>query len=205
MRLQNAMKETEDEFDFKPISWQPFMLNATIPAEGYTSKEYFAKKGITITDERIASWAADMKPTADSLGISFKSGRMMYNTRQSHRLFEWTSENKPEIMKTLPQVLFKSYFSDGNDISNIDVLVGIAKEAGMTNVSDVEAMLRDEKMKPSNEHINNADRFSKRDLDVSGVPNFIINGVQAFSGAQPEATFIRMFRHLKANRMLIRK
>jgi predicted DsbA family dithiol-disulfide isomerase len=206
MRLQNAMSASSDEFDFKPIDWRPFYLNSTIPAEGYSYKEYFEKKGMTVNDETIASWAARMRPTADELGISFLNGRRMYNTRQSHRLFEWTKKHHPHLMDSiLPKVLFEAYFSKGENISDPAVLVNIAEKAGVPDTDAVLAMLKDDTAEPSSATVDAADKHSKRELGVDGVPFFLMNGVPAFSGAQPEATFIKVFRWLKANNKMIPK
>lgn len=201
------MNMVKDEFEFDKITWQPFFLNSTIPKEGYTYQEYFAKKGMHMTEEKIAQFATSMKPTADSLGISFINGRRMYNTRQSHRLFEWTKQNHPELMNSsaLPKILFKSYFTHGKNISDTEVLVNIAKEAGVGDCDAVRTMLSDPHSEPSNESIDKADRYSKSELGVDGVPFFVMNGVPAFSGGQPEESFIKVFRWLKANNRYIRK
>jgi predicted DsbA family dithiol-disulfide isomerase len=144
--------------------------------------------------------------TADALGISFASKRRMYNTRQSHRLFEWTKKHYPDLMNSkLPKTLFKSYFTHGNNISDTDVLVNIAKEAGVPDCDAVRTMLSDPCSEPSNESIDKADRYSKSELGVDGVPFFMMNGVPAFSGGQPEESFIQVFRWLKANNRYLRK
>jgi predicted DsbA family dithiol-disulfide isomerase len=61
MRLENAMSMVKDEFEFEKIIWKPFFLNSTIPKEGYTYEEYFAKKGMIMTEEKIAQFSARMK------------------------------------------------------------------------------------------------------------------------------------------------
>ena len=52
----------------------------------------------------------------------------IYNTFDAHRLLHWAEEQG--LQKALKHALFTAYFTDGQDLSNHEVLVRVASERG---------------------------------------------------------------------------
>lgn len=80
--------------------------------------------------------------------------------------------------------LFEAYWSRALDIGDMEVLLGIAREAGMDDVMVKEA-LEDGRYR---ERISSTTRVA-RELDFGGVPGWLIDDKLALSGAQPHETF----------------
>ena len=87
--------------------------------------------------------------------------------------------------------LFKAYFREGQDISNHDVLIGIASRAGMD--ADVTRRLLESDADMQDVRERDA---SARDRGVSGVPCFIIANHYVVQGAQDTAMWEKVITEL---------
>ena len=56
---------------------------------------------------------------ASKVGITFNKNRRIIRTADSHRLVEWCKATAPQRQDGLIEALFKAYFEDGKDLSNM--------------------------------------------------------------------------------------
>jgi predicted DsbA family dithiol-disulfide isomerase len=155
-----------------------------------------------------------MKAIGASLGIDFKNGGKTGSTRLSHRLIHLagtpskttTSSQNAATTPTRSQhlalqnrvvtELFKGYFEEEADITDISVLVDVGVKAGMDTIGLSEVEIR--RYLESEEGGKEVDRqaMEARLAGVSGVPNFVINGVYEVGGAQDVDVFLDVFEKI---------
>lgn len=174
-KLDAAMKQVE-AFAYD-VRWRPFQLDPTIPPEGIARSEYMSRK---FGPEKIAAIHARLEEAGQEEGLAFAFDKITRspNTLDAHRLIRWaqSSGKQSEIVERL----FGLYFVEGQDIGDRQVLIELARQAGLD--ADLVARLFVEGVDiiPVQEEISTAAR-----MGISGVPFFIFGGKYAVSGAQP--------------------
>ena len=104
------------------------------------------------------------------------------NTRKAHNLIHYANtKGKQAEMKSR---IFKAYFTEGRNVDDIDELISMANEIGLStdNLKDVLV----------NEAFNNAidtDIYESRQIGVRGVPHFVIDNKFVINGAQEQKVF----------------
>ncbi|WP_136667895.1 DsbA family protein [Flavobacterium sp. H122] len=123
---------------------------------------------------------------AAQAGITFDIDAMKWaNSFSAHRLLQWSkTEGKAHEME---ERLFEAVFVRGENISDIQQLIGIAKELGLSEVDAEKAISSDIFTEAVQEDITNAQYAGLR-----GVPHFVINDEAAFSGALPPESFLQV-------------
>ena len=87
----------------------------------------------------------------------------------AHKLLQYSKEIGKEA--EFVSVIFRTYFTDSKNISDIDTLVGISKEVGL-NEDVVREILNSDK---STDKVYEDEKESE-DIGVDVVPYFLING-----------------------------
>lgn len=161
------------------ISWRPFELNPDMPAEGRERAAYRASK---FGPEKARQLDQQMTATGREVGISFTFDKMPRtpNTRLAHRLI-WQAERQGrEVQNALVDRLFEAYFEQGRDIGRKDVLLDLAKAAGL-DANDARSALEDGDSLAAVIDLEEAGI----NLGIRGVPFFLLINKYAISGAQP--------------------
>ena len=190
-RLEKAVVAIEGPHEVH-VRWLPFQLNASMPKEGISRKEYrTAKFG---SWERSLELDARMVAAGKAEAIHFAFDRIERtpNTLDAHRLI-WLA-GKEGGQDAVVEALFRAYFTDGRDISNRQALIDVVADAGLDR-HQAEAVLNSN---DGMEAIKEADEQAQR-YRVDGVPFFIIEGKITLSGAQPPDAFLGAFRQVIAS------
>ncbi|MEM9100144.1 MAG: DsbA family oxidoreductase [Pseudomonadota bacterium] len=187
--LDRAIAEVgEDPFT---ESWRIFQLNPDMPHEGVDRRQYLEWKfGGPEGAKRVYGRIAEAGKAA-GLDMNLEAIPRTPNTFDAHRLIRWseTTGNQTAVV----QQLFRRYFVEGQDISDHDVLLEVATSAGMER--DVVAeLLKGDADRAALEQEEQA----ARQMGVTGVPCFIINGQHVIQGAQDTATWVRIITELNA-------
>ncbi|PCJ75380.1 MAG: polyketide biosynthesis protein [Rhodobacteraceae bacterium] len=179
-KLDRALEAAPDH-PFE-IQWRPFQLNPDMPAEGMDRREYLewkfgGREGAIKVYGEIAKTAE-----ATGLDIAFDKIKRTPNTLNAHRLILWAKieEKQSQVVSQL----FKRYFCEGQDISNIDVLVDIATTVGMDGDLVRRLLAGDSDLAETI-----AEDKKAREMGVQGVPCFIIGASYAVQGAQNTDTW----------------
>jgi predicted DsbA family dithiol-disulfide isomerase len=187
-RLEQALAQMGDAPEVG-IVWRPFQLNPDMPREGADRKTHLrAKFG---GDERLNQVydAIVEAGRAVEIPFAFDNIERTPNTINSHRLID--RAGKTGRQDAVVEALFHSYFLEGRDIGDIDVLADVATGAGL-NGDEIRAYLESEE---DIERVRAEDTMV-REMGVQGVPCFIINHKYAISGAQEPATFLQIFERI---------
>lgn len=185
-KMERALAQRPD-IDFE-IHWHPFQLAPEVPDDGVDRQTYYREKfGNT---GRMEEMVQRLIEAGETLGIQFAFDNIAIqpNTRRSHALIALAEGDQQDAVK---EAILSAFFEQGHDIGDRDVLVQIGEAAGLDGAA-VRAALDDE------EGLASVDRHAQaaRGMGVSGVPTFIFDQQQAFSGAQDEALFLQVIDEL---------
>jgi predicted DsbA family dithiol-disulfide isomerase len=175
-RLERAV----DELGLRSITsvhWLPFELNPDMPEDGVERSAYRRAK---FGAGRSAQLDQQMRAIGRDEGITFAFDRMLRtpNTRRAHMLIAHaTGREKGGV---LVDALFKAYFEEARDIGQPDVLVEIAVAIGL-NPEEAYACLGSDILR---EQVISFEQRA-REMNISGVPFFVVDGKWTVSGAQP--------------------
>tara|TARA_R110002126_G_scaffold15185_15_gene62549 strand:- start:319 stop:963 length:645 start_codon:yes stop_codon:yes gene_type:complete len=178
-RLQQALA-TLPELEVA-LEWHAFELNPDRNANPEPILPALSRKYGRSEDEMRAA-QANMMNIASALGLNFDKMQQRYtcNTFDAHRLVKWAAtQNKATEMKL---ALFNAYFGEALDVSDTEVLVDCAAQAGLDKTTARDLLT-------GNDYANvvSEDIAKYQQAGISSVPAFIINNKYLISGAQEPA------------------
>lgn len=168
------------------IEWLPFELNPDMPDEGIERSDYRARK---FGAKRSAELDAQINELGREVGISFAFGRMQRtpNTRKAHVLI--AAARQQGRGGSLVEALFRAYFEEGRDVGDEAVLLDIAVEVGLDRHAALAALNSDELRS-----LVVSVEAQAVEMQISGVPFFIVDQQWAVSGAQSAVQWIELIR-----------
>ena len=161
------------------ITWRPFELNPDMPEGGMERAAYRARK---FGPEKSRQLDLQMAENGREAGIAFAFGKMKRtpNTRLAHRLI-WQAESEGlAAQNALVDRLFAGYFEEGLDIGRKDVLLAVAKDAGLSDAKAKVALYDEASLEAVLDHED-----AGISMGIRGVPFFLLIDKYAISGAQP--------------------
>ena len=171
--LNNALKKfPKNKFDIHHV---PFQLNPDMPTEGISREKYLEIK--FGGKDFAAPMYENMRLKAKESGMNFNLEKIKKtpNTVLSHLLINLSE--KFNLQNEIKEKIYQSYFINGLDIGDINILIDIAKQ---NNIS--ENVFKDFINEKNIENVNSKILVAK-EKDISGVPFFEI-GKDFISGAQ---------------------
>lgn len=178
-RLEKAIEQLGVKEDVV-IDYRAFELDPDASKEVVSSTpERFAKKYRLSLDEA-KEQIEQISSLGRELGIDFNYATTQYsNTRDAHRLMKLAeAKYDREVVGRLNELLFKAYFVENLVLSDREVLLAKALEAGMKE-ADVKEVLDTDKY-------DDEVRLDEREAmmrGVRGVPYVVFNGEFAVPGA----------------------
>ncbi len=171
------------------IEWYPFELNPDMPPEGENLRDHIIRK-YGATPEESAENRQRLIEFGQSVGFEFNftDDFRIYNTRQCHILLDYA--HSVGLQTQLKIALFTAYFTEGKNISDIDVLINIGEGVGL-DVDEMIAYLHDTAEHDKIDVIE--DQW--REMGISGVPTVVFNNEQALTGAQSVESYEEMLKH----------
>ena len=187
-RLEKGIAALDDQHGAQ-VHWHPFQLNPTMPKEGISRKEYRTRK--------FGSWERSMELDAQVIAVgesegihfAFDKTETTPNTVDAHRLIWLADQN--DCQDAVVEALFRSYFTEGQDIGNRQTLIDVVAVAGLDRQAADTMLNSDDGM----DIISSAREMSQR-YGVTGVPFFIIDQKITLSGAQQAEIFLEAFRQV---------
>jgi len=159
------------------VQFAPFLLRPETPPEGMPARRIVPPDAPP----------TPMELRGEQLGIKFTRGRTW--SSYSHLALEAaeyalrTSENAWAYHRRL----FKAYFTDLEDIGNVDVLVRLAEETGI-DAEGLRQVLTDRSLE---QEVDEGIMWS-RQIGVTAIPTFIFNERAGMVGAQELPAFREM-------------
>jgi predicted DsbA family dithiol-disulfide isomerase len=174
------------------MHWFPFELNADMHVDGLDRRMYrTAKFGSWEQSQRLD---AQVAAAGAEVGITFHHDRMKRtpNTLRGHVLLAAALKQGLEIQGKVAERLFQAYFVDGEDVGDPAILLGIARQFGVSAISRVEDLDSPELVA----EVKAAER--KVSAGVRGVPQISFGGRVLASGAQHEEVLAASIREIQA-------
>ena len=140
-----------------------------------------AHKGMPL--EHVVEMNRQVSARAADEGLTFDTdAALAINTRTAHRLIHHARAQGKDHEMVIR--LFKAYFTDGLNVGDHEVLADLAAEVGL----DREAALA---VVQSDDHADavDVDLDLARQIGITGVPFFVLDGKYAVQGAQPVEAF----------------
>ena len=176
------------------VHFQPFELNPQMATEGQEIVEHLGQK-YGINAQQIAANTEAIRQRGASVGFTFGIGKRsrVYNTFDAHRLLHWAGLQSDAAQRDLKHALLKAYFTDGQNPSDPDVLLGATTAAGL----DAEAARSVLAGDGFAAEVRQAEAFYQQQ-GIHSVPAVIINDRHLISGGQPVEVFEQALRQIAA-------
>jgi predicted DsbA family dithiol-disulfide isomerase len=167
------------------LSWRPFLLNPDMPRLGMARPDYVVRKfGGEDRARRLYASIADIG-RVEGVPFRFERIRRTPSSIDAHRLVRYASRfGRADEMV---EALFSAHFTDGRDIGDHTVLLGIAQACGLDPIA-VRRFLSSDAEADS----VHADNLRAHRLGINGVPCFVIAGRHAIAGAQEPEVIERL-------------
>ncbi|MEQ9144848.1 MAG: DsbA family oxidoreductase [Parvibaculaceae bacterium] len=188
-RLDKAMDAWDRKDVAIDLTWRPYQLDPTIPAEGVDRQKYYERK---FGSERAKEAGKVIAEYGEMEGINFAFDKIKRspNTLDSHRLIRWAGT--AGVQMDAVELLFKRYFEEGADIGEPQVLLEVAADVGMDTdlVRDLLASDADRQKVEYEDHM-------AREMGVTGVPCFLFENKFSVMGAQDVDTLTKVFTRVQ--------
>lgn len=174
------------------IHLQPFELNPGMPPEGEDANEHLMQK-YGIGEAQLDANRAMIRERAEALGFAFNmhKGSRVYNTFDAHRLLHWAGLEHHDHVLALKEALLRAYFSNGENVSDHEILARVAGEAGL----DPDQARRVLESGAHADAVREQERAFQQ-AGINSVPATIVNGQYLISGGQPPEAFERALREI---------
>lgn len=187
--LEAALRRTAGVVN-ADITFQPFELNPDMPAAGVNHNEHVSGK-YGVPPEQLAGSQQGLRDRAAGVGfaLNFSADSRIYNTFDAHRLLHWAGTQGRQ--RELKHALFKANFTDNLNVSDKDVLVGIAASAGL-DADQARALLA------SGRYVAEVRKDEQLWLSrgIQAVPGIVINQKWLISGGQTPEIFEQALRNI---------
>jgi len=122
-------------------------------------------------------------------GIAFAEMEVLPNSKMALEASEFARENGK--FDDFHQEVFHSFFSEGRDIGQIDVLAELAQNVGLDG-DRLKEVLREKRYEATLEHVKR-EAIKK---GITGAPTFVIEGKNRIVGAQSIDVFRDVLRKI---------
>lgn len=182
-RFEGGLSQFAGRNDIEVV-WKSFQLNPdmkTMP--GKNINQYLAEvKGWSVDEARQMN--ARVTAMAAEEGLQYDLDKaVVANSFDAHRVVQFAKTKG--LGDQMEERLFRSYFSEGGDISDHTTLVALATEAGLDSNETSQLLTGD-----SYAEAVHQDVYEASQIGVRGVPYFVFNDRYAVSGAQATETFL---------------
>lgn len=192
-------KYPEDTFS---IEYEPYYLNppSDTPSEGKpvfpvasrVRREAYAEK---FGPERAKQIEAMLINAAAKEGLDFKWGGKTGPSRNGHRLVRFAQQKAgQEGQNKALYGLWRRYYEQEIDITELDVLVETGVEAGLGSAEEIREYLESGK----DTEVVDKLAIQHRMEGITGVPNYVIQNKYEVPGAQDPDVFVSLFEKIKS-------
>jgi predicted DsbA family dithiol-disulfide isomerase len=190
-RFRQALAGFPDDVQ---VTWRPFQLDPGAPVTATPATEHLVAKFGGL--ERVAEAHDRLRGLTAAEGLPYEPERGLYvNTADAHRVI-WLAgrEGGPALQDAVAERLFRAHHAEGRDLGHAGTLTELAGSVGLAPEA-VRSLLSSEEGLAELEH----DLARARELDITGVPFFLFEGVWGVSGAQSAETLQAALHEVAGN------
>jgi predicted DsbA family dithiol-disulfide isomerase len=163
------------------LDWKPFFLRPETPPEGMPVPDYVR--------ERRKDPDNPLKARARALGLTMVEREVLPSTRRAHEAAEFARDRG--VLEPMHAALLRRYWSNGEDLYDLQVLRGAASEVGL----DPDELQRAIEGQSYTSAVERAVAEAQT-IGVRAVPLFVVRDELAIEGAQEERVFRQAFAQL---------
>lgn len=190
-RFEMAMERFSGKDDVEVV-YKSYQLMPDLITQPDKNHDAFLaeEKGITIDRARAMNGHALQMAQQSGLTYHFEKS-VPANTFRAHQLIHYAkTAGKQSLAK---EVLFRSQFTDGKNIDDVDVLVALGREIGLDG-DEVKVVLETGRFADA----VRTDIYEAGQVGVRSVPFFLFNGKYVVSGARESSLFLSALEQVKA-------
>lgn len=165
------------------VFWHAYQLDPSLPEHYDGDEVQYLSQVKGMDPEQVKGMLEHVTQQAAGEGLNYRFDQLRpANSFTALRLLEQAKqESKGNEMK---EVLLSAHFERGLDTGDVKVLTALAAEVGLEETATAQTL-------SSQRYTDevNADIAQARQLGISGVPFFVIDGKYGISGAQPAEAF----------------
>ena len=164
------------------VTWRPFELNPDMPWEGVERAPFLAAK--IGNPAQLAAMEETLVRHGEAIGVRFRFDLIerVPNSRRSHLLIAHAA--RYGLQSRIKDRVMQAYFQEGVDIGDVDELVRLGAEGGLSEREARSALV----LREGQDGVVAAERHAGA-LGISAVPTFVFDGQYTLSGAQEPAAF----------------
>jgi len=184
-RFEAALAEFEHRDDVR-VTWRSFELDPAAPPvrDGDRAERLAEKYGMTV--EQAREMGRQMTETAAGEGLDFRFDIQRSGaTFDGHRVIHLAGEHG--LQDAMKERLLRAYFTEGELMSDRDVLVRLAAEVGL-DADEVRAMLASDRFAAE---VRDDERTAAQ-FGISAVPTFVVDRAIGASGAHPPEALLQL-------------
>ena len=191
--LEQAIARVGDDIAVD-LHVQPFELNPDMAPGGEGIDEHIGRK-YGLTAAHMEENRARLRERGAAVGVDFAMGARsrIYNTFDAHRLLHWAAQEGRQL--PLKRALLQAYFTDGEDVSDRDALVRIARGVGLSGERAAAILASGEFAEDVR-----ADEQGFLRAGISSVPAIIFERQYLVSGGQPVDVFESVLRQVASQK-----
>ena len=190
-RLEKAVSRFTAADDSRSVAvvWAPFMIDPATNPNGEEFEAYNRRRWGG------SGWTNHLKGEGRKDGANFANWKTWPNTFHGHQLVRFAEEKGVSTSKS-NKALFEAIYEEGENISDIDVLVRIGERELSLDPEEIRLYLESGEGGPG---VKNDISTGRKKYSISGVPFFVIGAEgkegppYALSGAQSSNTLMRVF------------
>ncbi|MBE8988107.1 DsbA family oxidoreductase [Nostoc sp. LEGE 12450] len=165
------------------IRWHPFLLDNTVPADGYEFRSFMQnRKGIKASEMQQMFDYTQRAGEAAGVKLDFNKIRLAVNTRLSHQLIALAPT---KVKNDVVEAIYKAYFEDGLNIGDINVIVAIGTAYQM-DATELKLQLNDRDVVDT---VVAESAFARLN-GINSVPFFIMNNQVKVNGSHSVEAFL---------------
>ena len=192
--LEQGLAALGDDAPEVRIEFHSFELAPDTPVDFAGSEVDFLVGAKGLPRERVLEMLDRVTGVAAEAGLTYDFGRLQHTkTLKAHELLHFAKAHGRQL--ELEERLFQAYFPAGAHVGRVDELVRLAEEAGLDGSAARDALESGRYADAVQQDIAQA-----RELGISGVPFFVLDGKYGVSGAQPPEVFAQALSQVAAER-----
>ncbi|MGO2030108.1 DsbA family oxidoreductase [Glutamicibacter bergerei] len=184
-----------EEFEFSDnvdVYWHAYQLDPSLPEHYDGDEVQYLSQVKGMDPEQVKGMLEHVTEQAAGEGLNYRFDQLRpANSFTALRVLEQAkTESKGSEMK---ETLLSAHFERGLDTGDRQVLAKLATEVGLDEAATAETLNSQKYAEEVNADIEQA-----RQLGISGVPFFVIDGKYGISGAQPAEAFTNALAQVHA-------
>lgn len=190
-RFEQALQQFEGKEEVE-IIWRSFQLDPDLkPIPGGQSVHAYLAQRKGVSEEEGKKMNDYMTDMAKEVGLAYDFDKaIINNTFDAHRLLHLAKKHgKQNEMK---ERLFAAYYTQGQNVGDLDTLVKLGEEVGLDGPEIREALQSEAYAQDVQQDIYEAQQVGAR-----GVPFYVFNSKYAVSGAQPTQLFQQVLEKVR--------